>query len=45
MFCDVEVFRRVLVRRGIAAADVPAFEAFAQVNPLRADFKAILAAC
>src|ERR1700730_9001935 len=38
-----KVFGRVFVLRGIAAADVSAFEAHAQMNPLVAGLEAFLA--
>jgi hypothetical protein len=39
----MEVFRRVLVLRGIAAADVAAYQALPQVNPLVSQFYALAA--
>ncbi len=44
MLRPVKVFRRVLVGGRVAAADVPAFQAEAQVDPGRADLQAVLAA-
>ncbi len=43
MFARVEMFCRVLVLRGIAAADVAAFHAEAQVDPGVAGFDAVFA--
>ena len=40
----VEVLGCVLSNRGVAAADMPAFQAQAQMNPALADFQALLAA-
>ena len=41
MLCAVEMFGRMLVLRGIAAADVAAFQAETQVYPCVSEFDAI----
>ena len=38
----VEMLRRVLVLRGVAASDMPANQALAQVNPAIANFQTVL---
>lgn len=40
----VEMLRRMLVLRGVTAANVPANQAFAQVNPAIASFQTVLTA-
>src|SRR5438270_1169004 len=40
----VEMLRRVLVLRGIAASDMPANQALTQVNPAIANFQTVLTA-
>jgi hypothetical protein len=40
----VEMLRRVLVLRGVAASDMPANQALAQVNPAIASFQTVLTA-
>jgi hypothetical protein len=44
MVNSMEVFRRVLVLRGVAAADMAASHAQAQVNPCVAHFQTLFAA-
>lgn len=44
MLRRMEVLRGVVVWRVVAAADVPAFQAFAQMHPPRSDLEAIFAA-